>query len=219
MSIPVITPYQMPAEHDLPANRASWKVDPSRCALLIHDMQRYFVDFFPSGRPPVTDLVANARKLRTAARAAGMPVFYTAQPGRMTREQRGLLHDIWGPGMEGTAAQREIVADLAPAADDTVLTKWRYSAFARSNLAQLLTAAGRDQLVVCGVYAHVGIMMTVCDAFTRDIEVFLAGDACADFTAEDHGQALAYVASRCGMVLSTRTLARAMETVAVRRRP
>ncbi len=203
MAIPPIAAYPLPTEADLVPSRATWRLDPRRAALLIHDMQRYFVDFFPAGEAPMTDVVRNIAAIRTAADAAGVPVLYTAQPGGMTREQRGLLHDLWGPGMDTDPRHRDIVPQLAPRPTDTVLAKWRYSAFARTELETTLREAGRDQLVVCGIYAHVGCLMTVCDAFTRDIQPFLVADAVADFTREDHLMALDYAAKRCAVTACT----------------
>ncbi|MBB5873637.1 isochorismate hydrolase [Allocatelliglobosispora scoriae] len=202
--------YPMPTESELPASTPQWKPDPRRAALLVHDMQQYFVDMFPAGQSPVTELVANAARLRAAAADLGLPVFYTAQPGRMSRADRGLLLDVWGEGMEGTPQQRQIVPELSPRDGDVVLTKWRYSAYLRTDFAERLAATGRDQLIVCGVYGHVGILMTACDAFCRDVEVFLAADAIGDFTAAHHRSTLDYVAARCGVVASTRQLLEAI---------
>lgn len=142
MGIPAIAPYPMPTASQLPANRVQWRCDPARAALLIHDMQRYFLDFFPPGEEPLTKLIGNIASIRRAAVAAGLPVIYTAQPGGITRLQRGLLLDVWGPGMSKDPGERQIVTELAPAEADTVLTKWRYSAFARSNLEDILRPAG-----------------------------------------------------------------------------
>lgn len=126
---------------------------------------------------------------------------YTAQPGRMTDEQRGLLKDFWGPGMRTDPADREVVPELAPTEEDWVLTKWRYSAFFRSDLLDRMRAAGRDQLVLCGVYAHVGVLATALEAFTNDIQTFLAADALGDFSEAHHRLALDYAAQRCAVVL------------------
>lgn len=205
MAIPPIRPYAMPDEAELPENVAGWRPDPRRAVLLIHDMQQYFVDFFPSGEP-VGTLVENIRRIRETAAGLGVPVVYTAQPGSMSRAERGLLHDMWGPGMNATQASRQIVAELAPGPDDEVLTKWRYSAFHRSRLEEIFRDSGRDQLIVCGIYAHVGVLMTACDAFTRDIQPFLVADAVADFTAEDHRMTIGYAAKRCAVTISTRRL-------------
>ena len=208
MSMNGITPYRMPGADDLPRAIGSWRPRPDRAALLVHDMQRYFLRFLPAGQSPLTELMANVAKVLAAARRAGMPVLYTAQPGGMTRHERGLLHDIWGPGMSTGEADRGIADEVAPEPGDTVLTKWRYSAFYRSDLEARLRESGRDQLIVCGVYAHVGCLMTVCDAFTRDIQPFLVADALADFSLEHHLMALRYAADRCAVPLSTQDMVR-----------
>jgi isochorismate hydrolase len=198
--IPEIVPYAMP--EDLPANVARWTVDPSRAVLLVHDMQHFFLRPF-GGRAPAPQLVANTTRLRRTAAALGMPVAYTAQPGGMTREQRGLLKDFWGPGMTPSPEDREVIAPIAPADGDWLLTKWRYSAFFNTELRARMWRAGRDQLVVCGVYAHVGVLMSAAEAFTYDIQPFLVADAVADFSEAEHRLALDYAAGRCAVVTTT----------------
>ncbi|MDV9169074.1 isochorismatase family protein [Streptomyces sp. W16] len=206
MGIPAIEPYPMPVESDLPENTVSWTVDPARAVLLVHDMQRYFLRPFPTGESPVTDLVGNAVLIRQRCAELGIPVVYTAQPGSMTEEQRGLLKDFWGPGMTAGPADRRVVDELEPAAGDTVLTKWRPSAFFRTGLRDLLWGKGRDQIIIVGVYAHVGILMTAGEACAHDIRTFVVADAVADFSWPDHRLTLEYAANRCAMVVSTRTV-------------
>ena len=203
MAMTPIAPYRMPGDGDLPSPAMPWRPRPDRAAVLVHDMQRYFLRPFPAGQSPLTELVANVMKLLAAARAARVPVLYTAQPGGMSRQDRGLLHDLWGPGMSVEEADRGIADDVAPEPGDTVLTKWRYSAFFRSDLEERLRRSGRDQLVVCGVYAHMGCLITACDAFSRDIQPFLVADALADLSLDDHLMALRYAADRCAVPLST----------------
>ncbi|MCP2163843.1 isochorismatase family protein [Goodfellowiella coeruleoviolacea] len=213
MAIPSIQPYRMPVESELPANRVDWRPDPDRAVLLIHDMQRYFLRAFPAGRSPVLELVENIRALRERCAARGVPVVYSAQPGAQSRQQRGLQQDFWGDGVGGADEQR-IVDDLAPGATDVLLTKWRYSAFQRTDLADLLRDQGRDQLVITGIYGHIGCLMTAAEAFMRDIQVFLVADAVADFSAQHHRMALDYVAQRCGVTLSTRAATAALAPAA-----
>lgn len=196
----------MPAAGDLPTGPARWTVDPDRAVLLLHDLQKFFLAPFPAGEQPVTDLVANAARLRDRCAALGIPVAYTAQPGGMTPRQRGLLKDFWGPGMQPSPEHRQVVEPVAPAEGDWVFTKWRYSAFHRTDLLQRMRAAGRDQLIICGVYAHVGVLMTAVDAFSHDIQPFLVGDAVADFGWNDHRMALEYAAARCATVTATKEL-------------
>jgi isochorismate hydrolase len=198
--LPSLQSYAMPSGQ--PANTVDWTLDPDRAVLLIHDMQRYFLDPLPTALRD--ELVLNTALIREHCALLGMPVGYTAQPGRMTDAERGLLKDFWGPGMRTDPAEREIVAELAPAREDWIFTKWRYSAFHRSSLLESIRDAGRDQVLICGVYAHVGILMTAADAFTNDIRPFIVADAVADFSAAHHLMALRYAAERCAMVVTTK---------------
>lgn len=206
MGLPTIAPYELPLAPELPPTRGPWKVETGRAALLIHDMQNYFVRPFQADAAPLAPATANIALLAAHCRQKGMPVFYTAQNGGQDRRDRGLQADLWGPGMSTAEADQAIIAPLRPEPGDFVLVKHRYSAFQRSNLEALMRARGRDQLIVTGIYAHIGCMMTAAEAFQRDIEVFFAADALADFSRQKHDLALDWVAGRCGSVAITAQL-------------
>lgn len=207
MALPKIAPYSYrEQEHQ---NRVNWRVDPARAALLVHDMQRYFVRAFELERDgqPLPDAqiniaIANIRRLLDAAHAANIPVYYTAQPPRQNPADRRLLTDFWGDGLQDDENAR-ILDELAPTEADTVLTKWRYSAFVRSPLEEQLKDLGRDQLIIGGIYAHIGCLTTALEAFMRDIQPFMVADALADFTEKEHRMACEYASGRCARVLNT----------------
>ncbi len=203
MALPRIAPYDLPAATELPEPRGPWRPERDRLALLVHDMQRYFCRPFAQDDAPLAPATANMARLILGARAAGVPVFYTAQKGDQFRPDRGLQADLWGPGMSATPEHEEILPELAPAAGDIVLVKHRYSAFQRSNLETLMRARGRDQLMICGIYAHIGCLATAVEAFQRDIETFAVADAQADFSRDKHDMAMAWIAATCGVALST----------------
>jgi bifunctional isochorismate lyase/aryl carrier protein len=204
LGIPAIAAYPPPrtetlsTEWRVPANRVDWRPDPARAVLLVHDMQHYFVDRFEG--EPLHGAIEAIGRLRKRCADLSVPVVYTAQPGGQTPRSRGLLTDFWGPGLPADPHAESIVDSIAPGPDDVLLTKHRYSAFAKTELAEVM--GGRDQLVITGVYAHIGVIATACDAFMRDLQAFVVADAVADFSAAHHRDALAYAATRCGVVLT-----------------
>lgn len=203
VGIAPIEPYKMPDADDLPRNTARWIPEAHRAVLLIHDMQRYFLKPFAAHHSPAKELVDNTVRLRELCTQLSMPVAYTSQPGGMTEHQRGLLKDFWGPGMRVVKGDRHIIRPLAPRASDWMFTKWRYSAFYHSELLARMREHGRDQLIICGVYAHVGVLITAVEAFTNDIQTFVVADAIADFDASYHRLAIEYAAQRCAVVGTT----------------
>ncbi|MEU7576518.1 isochorismatase family protein [Streptomyces sp. NPDC041068] len=192
----------MPGPSAIPPSRAAWKIDPARAALLVQDMQNHFVGAFPAGLSPVAELIENVVALRELAGTLGMPVIFSAEPAGQSPGQRGLMADLWGPGIGVEPSAAAIVADLTPRPGEHLLDNVRPNAFLRSHLGRLLRSAGRDQLIVCGVYAHFGVLLTAMDAFMHDIQAFVVADAIADFSAEDHFMALRW-AARSGVVRST----------------
>lgn len=202
MALPAIAPYPMPGPDRLPAARVDWTPDPARAVLLVHDLQNYFLSALPpAAQSPTRELLANTAALRDRCHALGVPVLYSAQPAGQTPAERGLQQDFWGPGLPAGGVAAHIVPAVAPGPGDAVLTKWKYSAFVRTGLEERMRAAGRDQLVITGVYAHIGVLATACDAWMRDIRAFVVADAVADFSERDHHAALAWAAGRCARVL------------------
>lgn len=206
MALPKILPYPMPGEADLPKNKVAWTADPNRAVLLIHDMQQYFIDAFTPDQSPVVELIAHIQKLRSCCTELGIPVIYSAQPGGQAPEQRGLLQDFWGSGINDGPYQKKFVDAVAPGKRDLLLTKWRYSAFQKTNLHEIMRELGRDQLMICGIYAHIGCLLTATEAFMKDIQPFFIADALADFSEEKHRLALTYAAERCAVTLTTERL-------------
>ena len=204
MTIAKISDYPMPDQSCYPQNKTNWQLDPDRAVLLIHDMQRYFLNFYDVDSRLIATMTQNLEQLRQWADQHGVPVVYTAQPYEQPAEDRALLNAMWGAGLPAsTPDQQAIISSLTPKDGDVVLTKWRYSAFQRSDLQKRMQNWQRDQLIIGGVYAHIGCMVTTIDAFMNDIQAFFVADALADFSEQEHLGALKYVATRCGQVTDT----------------
>ncbi|MFC4065302.1 isochorismatase family protein [Actinoplanes subglobosus] len=204
--LPRITPYPIPTGFGLDKARVAWRPDPRRAALLVHDMQNYFLaPFGTADQALLARVIANIARLRRYAADHDIPVFFSAQPGGQSLGERGLLQDFWGDGPPPDEQALAIVDALTPGPGDVRLTKRRYSAFVGTPLAGLL--GQRDQLIVTGVYAHIGVLATALDAFMRDIQPFVVADAVADFSPAHHRDALRHVTDRCGVVATTAEIA------------
>lgn len=200
MAIPRISAYSLADSKNAFGNKVNWKIDADRALLLVHDMQNYFVDFYDRNQQPMQSLIANIQTLTSRCRQRNIPVVYTAQPPDQKPHDRALLTDFWGTGLTGEGDLTAIVDELKPQPGDTQYVKWRYSAFQRTSLMEDMRNQGRDQLIICGVYAHIGILSTALEAFMRDVQAFVVADAVADFSAQEHAMALHYISGRCGKV-------------------
>ncbi|WP_321286737.1 isochorismatase family protein [Alcaligenes phenolicus] len=202
MTIHALPSYELPQTPV--ANRVNWHPQANRAALLIHDMQTYFLQKYDMSQAPIPMLIERIAALRAVCHKLGIPVFYTAQPTEQPEKDRALLNDFWGPGLTASEfhSQQAVVPELTPAANDIMLTKWRYSAFQRSDLREQLRNLGRDQLIITGVYAHIGCMTTALEAFMQDVQPFLVIDGVADFSLEEHYMAIRHVSQRCGVSLT-----------------
>lgn len=202
MAIPAITSYQIPTRPLEGGPSSEWAASSHRAALLIHDMQRYFIAPYDLQVDPIKTVISNIALLMSYADSHGIPVFFSAQPPAQHATRRGLLTSLWGEGIQ-TNNDADIIAELHPQDHHHIITKWRYSAFERTDLLHSLSYAGRDQLLVTGVYGHMGCKVTAVDAFMKDIQPFLITDAIADFNRTDHIETITWVNRRCGQSLTT----------------
>ncbi|EAQ53903.1 MULTISPECIES: isochorismatase family protein [Vibrio] len=198
MTIPKIASYDLPEHHEFPINRTNWTIEPSKAVLLIHDMQEYFVSYYEADSSPMADILTNIQQLKHVAKQAGIPVVYTAQPANQDPKDRALLTDFWGPGLNGD--HTPVVSTLAPESDDIEYVKWRYSAFKKTPLLDYMKDNQKTQLIISGIYGHIGILSTALDAFMLDVQPFIIGDAIADFSREDHIHTLNYISGRTGSI-------------------
>ena len=82
-----------------------------------------------------------------------------------------LARDEWGT---------DILDELAPIDDDTVLYKTRFSGFYRTELDELLKGSGIKHLIVTGCTTSICVESTVRDAFFRDYHCVVLEDCTAE---------------------------------------
>jgi nicotinamidase-related amidase len=71
----------------------------------------------------------------------------------------------------------EIIAELAPAAEDVVLRKLRYDVFYGTPLDHLLRLWDVDTLIICGTVANICVHYTAASAALRRYGVLIPRDA------------------------------------------
>ena len=111
--------------------------------------------------------IAAAAEALAAARSKGTPVFHVAHKGRA-----GSLFDR-------EAERGQIVAPLAPLSGEPVIEKGFPNAFTGTELHELLTAAGRKNLILAGFMTHMCISSTARAALDLGYRVTIAAGACA----------------------------------------
>ncbi len=150
------------------------RVDPARTALVVIDMQNDFVA--RGGSLLVPDAAATVpaiRRLLELARTNGMRVVYSQDTHRRGDPE----WDVWPEHCRQGSWGWEIVAELAPAPDETVLPKVRFDAFYGTPLDHLLRLWGVDTLVVCGTGANCCVHYTAASAALRWYGVVIPRDA------------------------------------------
>lgn len=208
---PHIPSYELPNNETLELNKTEWKIDKRKSALLVHDMQNFWVERFidPSF---VVDAIAQVIEL---CRENNIPVIYSVGEKARNLAERGLSLDLWGPGIASsddvTVSDPEIVEALAPQPQDYIVNKTKYSAFFKTDLEHILQRTGRNQLLITGIFAHHGCMATALDAFMRNIETFFVADALGDYSLEEHMMAIKYVAETSGIVSTVDTIKAALK--------
>jgi ureidoacrylate peracid hydrolase len=154
-------------------------IDRGRCALLVVDMEHDFVHG-PMAVVGAAALASRLAALVSAARSAGVPVVFASQQLRAGGDDIGPL-ERFEPVRSGAALREgaegvRVVAELDPRPTDLYVVKRRFSTFFGTDLDLLLRSRGVQQLLVCGVAAHVCCDTTARDAFQLGYETFYVVD-------------------------------------------
>lgn len=95
------------------------------------------------------------------------------------------------------------LCDLVPPA--TIMNKTRYSAFAFSSLARLLSSRHVDALVVTGAETDMCVLATVLGAIDRGYRVVIAEDAVCSFSDAGHDALIRLYQQRFSVQIETAT--------------
>jgi nicotinamidase-related amidase len=141
------------------------KLDRSRTALIVVDLQEGF-------RPAVLDFERVAHNVATLVRGArilGLPTIVTEQ------YPQGLGHTV---------------AEVSEHLDVTPIEKVAFSAVDADGFPGALRGTDRDQVLLCGIEAHVCVNQTAQDLLADGREVHVAQDAVTSRTAENRALGL-----------------------------
>lgn len=161
-------------------------------ALLVVDLQAGIAG--PPREARLEAAVQTARTLAEAFRARGLTVALITvdggAPGRTEQAPRRR-----GPAPPGFT---DLLPELGRSADDILVTKKTWGAFAGTDLDARLRARGVTQVVVAGVATATGVESTARQAYEAGFNVAVATDAVADMRPEAHAYSFRYVFPRLG---------------------
>jgi len=150
------------------------RVDPTKTALIIVDMQNDFVKEGGSLLVPDAEAtIPNIKSLLCLARESGMKVVFTQD----THNEGDPEWEIWPEHVREGSWGWEIVDELSPREDELVIRKVRYDAFYGTHLDHYLRVWGVDTLVICGTVANICVHYTAASAALRWLEVVIPRDA------------------------------------------
>lgn len=186
------------------APRPNLVLDPERCALVVIDMLAYFID--KSGRchlPAGAAIVPNIKALLNCWRGNGGWIIFTRH-GHQGPGDLGMLGKFFSDYIRADEPQSAIVEALTPHTGELVFRKNTYDAFLGTELQEVLSRAGRTQVLLTGVLTHMCVETTARSAFCRGFEVYVPVDAVATSDEEHHVSSLVNMADSVAVMLDTK---------------
>jgi nicotinamidase-related amidase len=206
------------------------RLDPERTALLVIDMQQYFVrpeyplgkwiqQFNPTGSSTYFNrvqkvVIPSIQRLQERFRSLGAQIVYTEfgslrQDGRdmpgWVRRLNDLGQQTIGAAIFPSFAHSSCRVDesIAPHIGEAVVQKSTSGPVNSTKLDQMLRILGIDTVVVTGVLTDVCVAQTTREFADRDFNAILVADACATLDEEIHQATLQTIGMTFGMVLFT----------------
>lgn len=152
------------------------------------------------------------QKLITAARANNLPVMYSTGQQRSDSWDRGgwawknvrASEDAAPPEARNSNRDgNEIIDEIAPEPQDIVVYKLKPSVFHGTNMMGFLNDLGADSLIIAGTTTSGCVRATVLDAFSLNLRVTLAEEACFDRSQASHAINLCDINAKYADVVGT----------------
>ena len=170
-----------------PYNRRDLRLIADKAALLVVDMQNYFLHesghaFLGGGKA----VVPTVGRVIDGFREAGRPILYTRHVHNPDGSDAGIMGWWWRDMIVEGTTDSEILESLAPRPEDRVICKHRYSAFYETDLDSELRNRGIEDIVIAGVMTNLCCESTARDGFYRDYRMFVLADGTGTVTEEMH---------------------------------
>jgi isochorismate hydrolase len=157
---------------------------PAHSALLVIDMQKYFLE--PSSHaflPSAPAIIPGLQKLINEYSSKGRPIVFTRHLN--TQQNARSLGTWWADTIRESDPLSEIIDDLDISAG-TVIKKSQYDAFYESRLEEILREKQVHQAVITGVMTHLCCETTARSAFVHGFDVFFTIDGTATHDEDCH---------------------------------
>jgi len=161
-----------------------WKLHPEKTALLVLDMQNYFLG--PASHaftPSAPAIIPNILKLIEMARKFEMKIIFTKHVN--DDENAGMMGRWWRDLIAEDSFESQ-VSETVGRYDFKIITKNQYDAFYNTDLEEYLRSKKIEQVIITGLMANLCCETTARSAFVRGFEVFFPIDATAAYTMEFH---------------------------------
>ena len=161
---------------------------PKQSALLILDMQRYFLDkhshaFIPSALP----IISKLKKMATVYIKKGLPVILTRHLN--TTDDAQVMARWWKDLIQEGDELSEIIPKFKLPCTEIII-KTQYDGFYKTPLEKILKDKGISQLIVTGVMTHLCCETTARSAFVKGFDVFFSIDGTATYYEDFHWASL-----------------------------
>jgi nicotinamidase-related amidase len=178
-------------------------LDPRTTALLVMDYQTLIVENFADGKNALLERTA---RLIAAARKSRAMVAYVVVGFRPGYPEVSSRNASFGPIKESGrfaagSAGSEIHANVAPVANEAVVTKHRVGAFFGTDLDMILRANGIETLLLAGIATSGVVLSTLRHAADADYRIVVVKDCCSDCDEEVHCALMEKVFPRQGAVV------------------
>ena len=176
-------------------------LDLSKTALLVLDMQTYFLDesshaFVPSS----PTIISSIKKLINKMKQSNRPIIFTQHIDN--DDEKNMMKKWWKGAINNNSKLSNVNKELYNTSFK-IVQKHQYSAFFETELEAILIDQNVDQILITGVMSHLCCETTARDAFMRGFEIFFVVDATATYNEELHIGTLRSISHGFGVCVST----------------